>query len=86
MSETLFGNFAKQLDPSRVTATLNQNMQALLQSVAPSLNMVSREEFEVQQALLVRLRLQVDTLAQQVATLEQAYGIAGSRDESRPDS
>ncbi len=63
---------AGRLAPTQLAADLQHNLGALLHSTVPTLRLVSREEFEVQQALLARLRNQVDRLAEQVAQLEQA--------------
>lgn len=82
----LFSELAKHLNPNQVAADIQRNLSALLQSTAPTLHLVSREEFEVQQALLARLRNQVDLLARQVALLEHPSQSDMSQDESCADS
>jgi len=47
-----------------------KNVRAVLQSGLAKLNLVTREEFDVQTALLTRTRLQLQDLERQVAELE----------------
>ena len=67
---------------SRVSNSLPQGLQALqsdlqhnlrtgLESALSKLNLVTREEFEVQQAVLMRTRTKVEALEKQVAELEK---------------
>ena len=50
---------------------LQQNFKAVLQSGLARLDLVTREEFEVQRAVLLRTREKLDALEQAVATLEK---------------
>lgn len=50
---------------------LEKNFHATLQSAFNKMDLVTREEFEVQTALLARTREKLDTLEKQVAELEQ---------------
>ncbi|BBL75961.1 accessory factor UbiK family protein [Methylomagnum ishizawai] len=50
---------------------LEKNFQALLQAHFAKMNLVSREEFEVQRAVLARTREQLAALESRVAALEQ---------------
>lgn len=50
---------------------VQKNVRATLQGLFAKLDLVTREEFEVQQAVLVRTREKLDKLAAQVAALEQ---------------
>lgn len=50
---------------------LEKNFHATLQSTFNKLDLVTREEFEVQSAVLARTRSKVDELEQQVAELEK---------------
>lgn len=50
---------------------LERNFHAILQSTFNKFNLVTREEFEVQSALLARTRVKLDELEKQVAALEQ---------------
>lgn len=56
---------------------LEKNFQATLNSAFTKLNLVTREEFDVQAAVLARTRAKVDALEKQVADLERrVLGIA----------
>ncbi len=54
---------------------LEKNMRAVLQAMFAKLDLVSREEFDVQQAVLLRTREKLEKLQAQVALLEQQAGI-----------
>lgn len=67
---------------SKVSSTLPKGLQALqndlqhnlrsgLETALSKLNLVTREEFDVQQAVLMRTRAKVDALEKQVAELEE---------------
>ncbi len=49
---------------------LQQNFKAVLQTGLSKLDLVTREEFEVQRAVLLRTREKLETLQQAVAQLE----------------
>ena len=49
---------------------VEKNLRAMLSSTFAKLNLVTREEFDIQSALLARARTQLKTLEAQVATLE----------------
>ncbi len=51
---------------------LRQGFRAVLSGAFSHLDLVSREEFEIQTELLRRARAQLESLAQQVAELEVA--------------
>lgn len=50
---------------------VEKNLRASLQGLFAKLDLVTREEFEVQQAVLVRTREKLDRLEAQVVALEQ---------------
>ncbi len=50
---------------------VEKNLRASLQGVFSKLDLVTREEFEVQQAVLVRTREKLDKLEAQVAAMEK---------------
>jgi len=50
---------------------MEKNVHALLQSALSKLDLVSREEFEVQRAVLAKTRTRLETLEKRVAELEQ---------------
>jgi BMFP domain-containing protein YqiC len=49
---------------------VEKNMRAVLQSAFSRMNLVTREEFEVQSQVLAQLRIQLNALEQQVTDLE----------------
>lgn len=57
---------------------LEKNARALLSNTFDKLDLVTREEFDVQKAVLARTRAKLETLEKQVAELEQALSIGGS--------
>jgi len=57
-------------DINFLKSDLEKTFHAILQSSLSKLNLVSREEFEVQQALLARLRAQLEQLESKVTDLE----------------
>ncbi|SDS89302.1 hypothetical protein SAMN05216198_3071 [Halopseudomonas litoralis] len=56
---------------ARPTAELESQFKALVQSALAKLDVVSREEFETQQAVLLRTRERLEALEKRVAELEQ---------------
>jgi BMFP domain-containing protein YqiC len=52
-------------------ADLEKNLRAAMQSVFGRLDLVTREEFDVQTKVLARSRAKIEQLEQQVAALEQ---------------
>ena len=50
---------------------MEKNLHALLQSSLSRLDLVSREEFEVQKAVLAKTRSRLEELEKRVAELEQ---------------
>ena len=55
---------------------LQENFKAVLQSGLSKLDLVTREEFEVQRAVLLRTREKLDALEALLATLEAQLGAA----------
>lgn len=53
---------------------LQQNFKAVLQSGLGKLDLVTREEFEVQRAVLLRTREKLEAMQQAVAELEARLG------------
>lgn len=51
---------------------MEKNVHALLQSGLSKLDLVSREEFEVQKAVLAKTRARLEALEKQVAELEKS--------------
>lgn len=57
---------------------LQQNFKSVLQSGLGKLDLVTREEFDVQRAVLLRTREQLDALQSTVAQLETQLAAAAS--------
>ncbi|TCT20172.1 ubiquinone biosynthesis accessory factor UbiK [Thiobaca trueperi] len=57
---------------------INRNLRASLEAGLGRLDLVTREEFDVQSAVLARTREKVAALEKQVSALEQALAIARS--------
>ena len=57
---------------------LQQNFKSVLQSGLGRLDLVTREEFDVQRAVLLRTRTQLEALQRTVAELEAQFGKPGS--------
>lgn len=54
-----------------LSADLEKTFRGILQAAFEKMNLVSREEFDVQRAVLARTRAKVDALEARVAELEQ---------------
>ncbi|WP_455217613.1 ubiquinone biosynthesis accessory factor UbiK [Kaarinaea lacus] len=57
-----------------VKRDLEKNIHSILQSAFARLDLVTREEFEVQSAVLLRTREKVEALEAQLAELEKLLG------------
>ena len=56
-------------------ADVERNARSLLEGGLSRLDLVTREEFDVQQAVLARTRQKLETLERQVADLERRLGV-----------
>ena len=72
----VFDDIARKLADSVPTgikelqSDMEKNFHAILQSTFNKLELVTREEFEVQKALLTRTREKLDALEKQISELE----------------
>lgn len=57
---------------------LQENFKSVLQAGLARLDLVTREEFDVQQAVLLRTREKLEALQAQVAQLEAQLGSGGT--------
>lgn len=62
----------EQLTKNSPFADMGQNAKTFFTSALQKLDVVTREEFDVQAAMLARTREKLDALEKQVAALEQA--------------
>lgn len=67
--EKVSGLFNSAGDASTVKADIAKNLRAVVQSAVSKLDMVSREEFEAQVAVLHRSREKIDLLEKQLAEI-----------------
>ena len=78
--DDLAKRFAEAVPPGvrQFQAEVEKNVHAALQATFAKLDLVTREEFEVQQGVLARTRAKLEELEKQVAELE-AKAAAGKR-------
>lgn len=57
--------------PPQLGSDVKRNMRAALQAALDRLNLVTREELEIQEAVLARTRQKLQELEKKVAALEQ---------------
>ncbi len=65
---------------------LEKNMNAVLHSAFERMDLVTREQFEIQAQLLARTRAKVDTLERQVAALERHLGLVPAVADTSSDT
>lgn len=61
----------KQLTESGPISELESNIHALIQGALTKMELVSREEFDIQSALLARTQQQLKQLEEKISALEQ---------------
>jgi BMFP domain-containing protein YqiC len=77
MSYTQFEEIAKHLtdilpkDLKILSADLEKNFCSILESSFSKMNLVTREEFDIQSAVLARTRAQLQTLEQKLKEIEK---------------
>lgn len=67
-----FSNKIKQLVESSPLSELEGNLHALFQSALTKMDLVTREEFDIQAAVLARTQQQLQALEQKISALEKA--------------
>lgn len=79
--DDLAKRFTEALPPSfrQFQADMEKNFHAALQAAFAKLELVTREEFDVQQAVLARTRAKLEDLERQVVALETKVAAAGKR-------
>ncbi len=75
---------ARAAVPPEFGQDVEKNVRAVLESTFQRLRLVTREEFEVQQAVLQRTREMVERLERQVAELEARNGATAATPEKPP--
>lgn len=71
--DEIAGKLANTIPPglSHLKEDLEKNFHAVLQGALSKLDLVTREEFEVQKLVLVKTRANLEALEKRVAALEQ---------------
>ena len=64
------GNAVSSILPSEVGADVKQNVEAVVRSGLEKMDLVSREQFDIQQKILERTREKLEALEARVAELE----------------
>ena len=85
--DDLTKRFVEALPPSvrQFQAEMEKNLHAALQATFAKLDLVTREEFEVQQGVLARTRAKLEELEKQVAELKARRAAAsGARRPTKP--
>jgi BMFP domain-containing protein YqiC len=75
MKAELLDKIASQISallPEQASQDIKQNIQQVLARQLNKLDVVSRDEFDAQQAVLLRTREKLEALEQQVAALENS--------------
>lgn len=83
MFEEISGKLGQALADSPAK-DLEKNLRAVLQGVFARLDLVTREEFDVQQAVLLKTREKLEALESQVARLEAHHGAGADEDSGNP--
>lgn len=71
IAKSLLNSLADQIVRLPQTEDLKSNVQQLLSRQLNKMNLVSRDEFEAQQAVLLRTREKLDALEKQLAEIEK---------------
>jgi ubiquinone biosynthesis accessory factor UbiK len=73
MIDDIANRLASAIPPSfnHLKEDMEKNFHAILQSALSRLDLVSREEFEVQKAVLAKTRQKIEAMEQRVAEMEQ---------------
>ena len=76
---SLFERLTRTDDP--VFEQIDRNAKSLLQSALTRLDVVSREEFDAQTAVLKRTRERLEALEAQIASLDEALSTTTQQDQ-----
>lgn len=82
MNQNLFDEINEKLKSVMAqspAADLERNLRAMLGSAFARLDLVSREEFDIQREVLARTRARLAELEKQVTALESAAGASADR-------
>lgn len=65
---------------------MEKNFRSILQSALSKLDIVTREEFEVQKGVLAKTRSKLEVLEKQMAEIEQALSQSSESEEQKPNN
>jgi BMFP domain-containing protein YqiC len=84
--DDLAKRFAESVPPGlrQIQAELEKNFHAVLQATFAKMDLVTREEFDVQQAVLARTRSKLEALEKQVAELEAQQAASARQAAPQP--
>ncbi|MCG6968914.1 MAG: accessory factor UbiK family protein [Gammaproteobacteria bacterium] len=68
-----------------VQTDIEKNIRSVLQSAFAKMDLVTREEFDVQSAVLARTRAKLEALEKQVAVLEQHMQPPVKKSRKKPE-
>lgn len=71
MIERLAQQFIQDFTQAGKSSEAASALKSIIEAKLRQLNLVTREEFDAQQAVLARTRMKLESLEQQLATLEQ---------------
>jgi len=81
LAKQLFSDLKHVYEQARENPSESQ-VKAIVSSALRKLNLVTREEFDIQAAVLLRTREKIDLLEKQVSDLEQLLAKKTSADKS----
>ncbi len=64
-------NAVSEVIPDSMSQEAERNLRALLQSLFDRLDLVTREELEVQEAVLARTRVRLEEMEERISDLEE---------------
>ena len=83
LKDKLFDEIASKISdviPASPARDVEKNVRALMSSALGKLDLVTREEFEIQQDVLVKTRERLNALEMRLAELEKAAGADNPQD------
>ena len=82
MNKQFFDNLATKISatlppiPAGVKSEMEQSIRSILQKTFDKLDLVTREDFEIQSSVLQKTRLKLEVLEQKLAELEDKLNIS----------
>ena len=70
--------------PGKLSEELRDNIKATIRANLDKMNLLTREQFEIQEKVLHRTRTRVETLEKQVDELEKRLNLSQPTKDSKP--